>query len=138
MMAMRNLQNLPRDTGAIAGMKSRIWGLRSTIHTLRMPKLAGRMCTTPQEVAGKLAVSVGERRTDGRLVLGSESPTKDRRVRFAIDMPTAEPTEQDRRAPIKMVGGRAWSPGIYRSLRLLGKSLDVAWERAFVHPLTFN
>ena len=70
--------------------------------------------------------------------MGSESPTKDRRVRFAIDMPTAEPTKQNRCAPIKMVGGRAWSPGIYRSLRLLGKSLDVAWERAFIHPLTFN
>ena len=81
---------------------------------------------------------VGERRTDGRLSLGSESPTKDRRVRFAVDMPTAEPTKQNRCAPIKMVGGRAWSPGIYRSLRLLGKSLDVAWERAFIHPLTFN
>ncbi len=74
--------------------------------------------------------------------MGSESPTKDRRVRFAIDMPTTEPTKkptkQDQRAPIKMVGGRAWSPGIYRSLRLLGESLDVAWERAFIHPLTFN
>ena len=81
---------------------------------------------------------VGERRTDGKLSLGSESPTKDRRVRFAVDMPTAEPTKQNRCAPIKMVGGRAWSPGIYRSLRLLGKSLDVAWERAFIHPLTFN
>jgi len=61
------------------------------------------------------------------------------KVRFAVDMPTAEPTrQQDRRAPIKMVGEHAWSPGIYRSLRLLGKSLDVAWERAFIHPLTFN
>ncbi len=62
---------------------------------------------------------VGKRRTDRRLVLGSESPKKDRRVRFAVDMPTAGPTNQDQRAPIKMVGGRAWSPGIYRSLRLL-------------------
>ena len=44
MMAMRNLQNLPQDTGAIDGMKSRIGGLRSTIHSLRTPKLAGRMC----------------------------------------------------------------------------------------------
>ena len=85
-----------------------------------------------------MPVNVGEQRSDGRLVLGSESRGKDRRVRwvrFAVDMPTAEPTE---RAPIKMVGGRAWSPGIYQSLRLLGKSLDVAWERAFIHPLTFN
>ena len=73
--------------------------------------------------------------------MGSESPEKDRRVRrvrFAVDMPTAKLTNQDQRAPIKMVGGRAWSPGIYQSLRLLGKSLDVAWERAFIHPLTFN
>jgi len=96
---------------------------------------------------------VGERATNKEVGLGSESPMKDRRevglgsksltkerwVRFAVDMPTAEPTrQQDRRAPIKMVSGRAWSLGIYRSLRLLGKTLDVAWELAFIHPLTFN
>ena len=64
-------------------------------------------------------------------------------VRFAVDAeayagPTAEPTKQDQLAPMKMVSGRAWSPGIYQALRLLGKSLDVAWERGFIHPLTFN
>ena len=62
-------------------------------------------------------------------------------VQFAVDVeayaePTAGPTKQDQRAPIKMVGRRAWSPGIYRALRLLGKTLDVVWERAFLHPLT--
>ncbi len=72
------------------------------------------------------------------VVIWDQSPTKDRRVRFAVDMPTAEPTKKDRRVPIKMVGGRAWSPGIYQALRLLGKSLDEAWDRAFIHPLTFN
>ena len=50
----------------------------------------------------------------------------------------AEPTKQDQRAPIKMVSGRAWIPGIYQALRLLGKSLDVAWEKVFIRPLTFN
>ena len=50
----------------------------------------------------------------------------------------AATSEQDRRAPIKMVGRCAWSPGIYWTLQLLGKSLDVAWARAFVHSLTFN
>ena len=45
---------------------------------------------------------------------------------------------RDQRAPIKMVSGRAWSPGIYRALRLLGKTLDVAWERAFIRSLTSN
>ena len=65
------------------------------------------------------------------------------KVRFAVVVevraePTAEPTKQDQRAPIKMVSGRAWSPRIYQALRLLGKSLDVAWERAFIHPLIFN
>jgi hypothetical protein len=53
------------------------------------------------------------------------------KVRIAVDVeahavPTTEPTKQDQRAPIKMVSGRAWSPGIYQALRLLGKSLDVA------------
>jgi hypothetical protein len=56
-------------------------------------------------------VVVGERGTNKEVGLGSESPTKDRRVRFAVDMPTAEPTRrQGRRAPIKTVDGRAWSP----------------------------
>ena len=43
------------------------------------------------------------------------------KVRFAVDVevhaePTAEPTKQGKRAPIKMVSGRAWSPGIYQRL----------------------
>jgi hypothetical protein len=49
------------------------------------------------------------------------------------------PAGQSERAPIKMVNGRAWSPGIYWALRLLGRSLiDIAWERAFICSLTFN
>ena len=80
--------------------------------------------------------------TNKEVEIWDQSPTKDRRVRFAVDKegqePTAEPIKQDQRAPIKMVGGRAWSLGIYQALRLLGKSLDVAWERAFIHPLTLT
>ena len=60
---------------------------------------------------------VGERATTKEVEIWDQSPTKDRRVRFAVDEevrePTAEPTKQDRRAPIKMVSGRAWSPGIF-------------------------
>jgi hypothetical protein len=87
---------------------------------------------------------VGERATNKKVEIWDQSPKKDRQVRFPVDEevrePTAEPTKQDRRAPIKMVSGRAWSPGIYQALRLLGKSLDVAWERerAFIHPLNFK
>ncbi len=40
------------------------------------------------------------------------------------------------RAPIKIVDGHCWSPGIYRAQRLLGKTLKVAWEGAFVRALT--
>jgi hypothetical protein len=67
---------------------------------------------------------------DARNVTVCRNTTKDKRDRFA------EPTKQeqvprvqnaiiplDRRSPVKMVSGRAWSPGIYQSLRLLGKSL---------------
>ena len=75
---------------------------------------------------------VGQQVINKEVGIWDQHLTKDRRVRFAVDVeahvgPTAEPTKQDRRAPIKIVGGRAWSPGIYQALRLLGKSLDVAW-----------
>ncbi len=74
-----------------------------------------------------------------RRTSGCRNTTNDKRVWFD-EVPREENgiIPLDRRAPIKMVSGRAWSPGIYQSLRLLDKSLDVAWERAFIRPLTFN
>jgi hypothetical protein len=45
---------------------------------------------------------------------------------------------EPQQAPLIMVSGRAWSPGVYQALRLLGKTLDVAWERAFVRSITFK
>ncbi len=64
------------------------------------------------------------------------------KVWFAVDVEVLrtrmQATEQNQQAPIKMVSRRAWSPGIYWALRLLGKTLDVAWERAFIRSLTFN
>jgi hypothetical protein len=42
------------------------------------------------------------------------------KVWFAVDVEVrAVLVEQDQRAPIKMVSGRAWSPGIYQALRLI-------------------
>jgi hypothetical protein len=42
------------------------------------------------------------------------------------------------RAPLLWVRGQRWSLGVYRSLRLLGRPLEVvAWERAFIAPPTF-
>jgi hypothetical protein len=63
---------------------------------------------------------VGERVTNKEVEIWDKSPMKDRQVWFAADEevraePTAEPTKQDQRAPIKMVSGRAWIPGIYRA-----------------------
>jgi hypothetical protein len=42
------------------------------------------------------------------------------------------------RAPIKMVDGCLWSPGVYQTLCLLGKTLEVAWERAFIQTSHFK
>ncbi len=95
---------------------------------------------------GGSVVVVGERRTNGMLEI---LPDIEILPDANFEVPCTQngivvPRVQngiiplDRRAPIKMVSGRAWSPGIYQSLRLLGKSLDVAWERAFIHPLTLN
>ena len=52
--------------------------------------------------------------------------------------PTGDrPSGGESRAPIKLVDGRPWSPNIYRNLRLVGKSLEVAWEKAFVRASHF-
>jgi len=108
----------------------------------RLPTEPVLMLPIPRDqVAAKECV--GEQAVSNKDVeIRDQAPTKDRPknrwVRFAVESSTSRPTKQDQRAPIKMVDGRAWSPGIYQALRLLGKSLDVAWERAFIHPLTFN
>ena len=54
-----------------------------------------------------------------------------------INLAKARPSESGSRAPIKLVDGRPWSPNIYRNLRLVGKSLEVAWEKAFVRASHF-
>jgi hypothetical protein len=64
------------------------------------------------------------------------------KVWFAVDVEAlhtrTQATKKNQQAPIKMVSGRAWSPGVYQALRLLWKTLDVVWERAFICSLTFN
>ncbi len=70
-------------------------GFNAPIRTGEPIMSPGRtMLPVPQTNSIASQECVGEQRTDGRLVLGSESPKKDRRVRFAGDMPTAEPTNQ--------------------------------------------
>ncbi len=46
-------------------------------------------------------------------------------------------SESGLRAPIKMIDGCPWSPNIYCNLRLIGKSLEVAWEKAFIRTSHF-
>jgi hypothetical protein len=75
--------------------------------------------------------NVGEQVTNKEVEIWDQSPTKDRWVTFEPKSQLPSP-----RAPINMIGGRAWSPGLYRAQRLQSKSLNVAWERAFIRPLT--
>jgi hypothetical protein len=64
------------------------------------------------------------------------------KVWFTVDVEAlrtrTQAAKQNQQAPIKIMSGHAWSPGIYQALRLLGKTLDVAWERTFIHSLTSN
>jgi hypothetical protein len=73
-------------------------------------------CVGGSQKEGKLPV---------KLSVGTENLTDDR------------PSESGLRAPIKMIDGRPWSPNIYRNLRLIGRSLEVAWEKAFVRTSHF-
>ncbi len=57
--------------------------------------------------------------------LAADRPKK--KVQLAVDVAVSAPPDEPQRAPIIMVSGRACSPGLYQALRLLGKTLDLAW-----------
>jgi hypothetical protein len=70
---------------------------------------------------------------------GQNTARPEKKTQFDLDMEDPMPPEdQGVGAPIKMVCSCAWSPGIYQDLRLMGKTLDVAWERGFICSLTFK
>jgi len=79
---------------------------------------------------------------DNEKQLKRTAARRDKKARFAVDVEVRTRADEDdlprRGSTNQWIGGRAWSPGIYRALRSLGKSLDVAWEKAFIRPLTFN
>ncbi len=62
--------------------------------------------------------------------LTTDGPKK--KVRFAVDVGVRAPPGKPQRAPIKIVDGCRWSPGVYQLLCLLGKTLEVAWVRALI------
>ncbi len=59
-------------------------------------------------------------------------------VQLVVGVAVPVPPDEPQQAPLIMMSGRAWSPGVYRALRLLGKTLDIAWERAFLRSLVFK
>ena len=65
--------------------------------------------------------------TKGRLSVASSAK--------GLTLTNDRPSE---RAPIKVVDGRPWSSGVYRALRLLGKPLEIAWEKAFIRYSHFR
>ena len=74
-------------------------------------------------------VTVGEQ-AEGEQTAGDEVAAEDELARGVA-------TEGAERAPLLYVQGRRWSPGVYRSLRLVGKPMQIAWERAFIALPTF-
>jgi len=68
-----------------------------------------------------------------------DQPADGRVTEVATQPDVARHSDQERkeRAPLLHVRGGRWSPGVYRSLRLLGRPLEVAWERAFIALPTF-
>ena len=53
------------------------------------------------------------------------------------EMNLTDARPSDERAPINLVDGSPWSPGVYRALRFLGRSLETAWEKAFIRSSHF-
>jgi hypothetical protein len=99
----------------------------SQIH-LRPPAIPTSVPTLePNSSNGKtmLPIPKGDRPASQECVGGSAGSSE-----------TAAGVESER-APLRLVSGRAWSPGVYKTLRLLGKPLDVAWRRAFIRSSHF-
>jgi hypothetical protein len=68
--------------------------------------------------------------------LAIDRPKK--RVQLAVDVAVRAPPDEPQQAPLIMVSGHAWSPGIYWALRMLGQTLDIARKRALVRSLIFK
>ncbi len=99
----------------------------------RIPTVASekriQMLPVPQTNSVASQECVGEHAEDGQMA------TND--VAAEDELARGVGAERMERAPLHYVQGRRWSPGVYRSLRLLGKPLQVAWERAFFALPTF-
>jgi hypothetical protein len=73
-----------------------------------------------------LEPSLHAKKKNGEMIAVGEPADQERTVdNMAI-------CQQPERATIKMVQGKVWSPGVYPALRMLGRSLDVAWEKAVI------
>jgi hypothetical protein len=58
---------------------------------------------------------------------GQTAARPEKKTQFDVDVEVCTLLEdQEVQASIKMVCSHAWSPGIYRAFRLMGKTLDVA------------
>jgi hypothetical protein len=105
-------------------------GFRAPIPTGEPIMSPGRtMLPVPQTNSVASQECVGEHAEDGQMA------TND--VAAEDELASGVGAERMERAPLYYVQGRRWSPGVYRSLRLLGKPLQVAWERAFIALPTF-
>jgi hypothetical protein len=87
-----------------------------SVASTSFPASRARLVNNPSSLAPLVFVSVAS----------TSSPVSRARL---VDNPSS-------RAPLKIVDGRRWSPGIYHALRLLGKTLNAAWEGAFIQTLT--
>ena len=67
----------------------------------------------------------------------SERVTSQECVGRNAELATPADMAESERAPLRQINGRAWSPGVYRALRLRGTPLKKAWERACIFSSHF-
>jgi hypothetical protein len=93
-----------------------------TVHIFHSPLLSSPLLSVGENLIGPR----GKHRNEQRPIHTNMTATR----------LTEERLDAGVQAPIKIVDGRHWSPGVYRNLRLMGFSLEVVWARAFI-SLTF-
>ncbi len=94
----------------------------------------------PASICVRAVIVVGPASYVGENLIGPRGKQRNEQSPVHSNLTATRPTEEclnaGVQAPIKIVDGRHWSPGVYHNLRLMGFTLEVAWARVFI-SLTF-
>ncbi len=99
---------------------------------LTKEQLALHECVGEKTNGVRVPVSILRKRSSDPKSQPPVCPVTTTRKQKSVSIASEDSSLGSSQAPLKLIDGRRWSPGIYRAIRLRGRKLEVAWEGAFV------